>query len=262
MLTDKVENSLHIIADAARKNSCAVLSSFGKDSMVLCHLIRDATPGSRFPIPVIYHRHPWFPEKNIFADSVILSWAMEVHDWPPMYCGIKVKKDMIELVARYNFGLSFMDVPVNVLPPEPRHHYLCGVTDWIYRPKSLGGQHGWKTVFHGHKSSDVDQFDGHVPLNATATNVGGIRIVFPLRDWTDDDVWDYIDENNIPYQATRYRDRKELDSKWLNPDYIHACTKCIDPREPEKVFCPLLKQEIPNVSDHVVHLQQKPDYIK
>ena len=59
----------------------------------------------------------------------------------------------------------------------------------------------------------------------------GVNAVFPLRHWTDQDVWDYTELNRVPYDKRRYQNRAELDDKWLNPDYVHACTACIDPRE-------------------------------
>jgi 3'-phosphoadenosine 5'-phosphosulfate sulfotransferase (PAPS reductase)/FAD synthetase len=263
----KVERSIELIQEAAKDVPCAFLCSFGKDSMVLAHLIMSALPrramGAHwFPVPVIFHRHPWFPHKFEFAERIARTWAMEVHDWLPMHAGIKTKTDMLELVVRYNFGDGILDIPINTLPPISRRDYLCGLNDWVLRPKGAGTSHSWKTVFHGHKSSDVDPFEGHVPLNASATFVGGIRVVFPLRDWTDDDVWHYIEEHRVPYQKNRYADRKELDDKWANPDYVNACTACIDPRcEDEEVFCPKLRANVPNVGNWVMRLQVLPDYI-
>lgn len=262
----KIEDSIATIRQAVWDHPpAAVMLSFGKDSMVLAALIREASRGTQgFPLPVIFHRVPWFTHKYEFADSVIRSWAMEVHDWTPMHAGIKVKPDRIELVARYNFGNGVMDVPVNTLSPThyPRRDYICALNDWLGRPKSPGTLHRWKTIFHGHKSADVDQFEGPVPLNRGAVTIGGIRLVFPLRDWTDADVWDYIEANHIPYQKSRYANRAELSDTWANPDYIHACTACIDPREKSNaVFCPKLKRQVPNVSAKVLQLNDKTDYI-
>jgi 3'-phosphoadenosine 5'-phosphosulfate sulfotransferase (PAPS reductase)/FAD synthetase len=267
----KEKQSEEIIRDAVSRGLVtAVMLSFGKDSMVLAELIRRAAPRSPmrahgFPLPVIYHRDPWFPHKHEFAERVIKSWAMEVHDQPPMECGVKVKPDMLELVARYSFGSGVMDVPKNVCAPTEyaRRDYICGRLDWIDQPKVALQSRPWQQVLHGHKSSDVDPFEGHVPLNASAAIVGGIRVVFPLRDWTDADIWDFIESERVPYQKTRYQDREELIDKWLNNDYIHACTACIDPREKRQtVYCPKLRIQVPNVGGKVLRFEEKPDYIK
>jgi 3'-phosphoadenosine 5'-phosphosulfate sulfotransferase (PAPS reductase)/FAD synthetase len=114
-----------------------------------------------------------------------------------------------------------------------------------------------------HKSSDVDPFEGAVPLKTDSVAIGQAEIIFPLRNWTDADVWDYLEENRVPYDKRRYQDRAELPDKWNNPDFIHACTRCIDPREKEgQVFCPKLRRNVPNVGAQVLRLQERPDYIE
>lgn len=240
--------------------------SFGKDSMVLAHLIRESVGHiGRFPVPVIYHRDPWFSHKHEFADHIIQSWAMEVHDYPPMHAGIKVKPDMLELVARYSFGTEAMDIPKNVCVPEeyPRREFICGLNDWLLQPKTHQIQVPWDIVFIGHKSCDVDPFEGKVPLNVDVYELGGIYLVFPLRHWTDDDIWNYIEANHIPTQKTRYQDRIEVKDKWYNNDYVHACTRCIDPRETRaEVDCPKFKHPVPNIGKAVLRLEAKPDYIE
>jgi len=237
----------------------AVMCSFGKDSMVLLHLIREIVPW----MPVIYHRQPWFPAKNEFADSVIRSMGLEVHDYPPAMCGVKYTKDRLELVARYPFGNAGLDLPLNTEEPLPRRDFVCGLKDWLERPKTGAMSLPWTTVFIGHKSSDIDPMDGELPLRSDRVAAGGIDIVFPLRDWTDADVWDYIEENKVAYDKRRYANRAELPDKWLNPDYIHACTKCVDPRTQDlEVFCPKLKTMVPNLGDRVMRLQERPAYLE
>lgn len=260
-LTGKIERSKELIRRFAQ--DAVLMCSFGKDSMVLLNLVRDVTNafGERVP-PVIYHRHPWFTFKHEFADNTIRSMALEVHDYPPLACGVKAKPERLELVARYPFGLSALDLPVNTEPPVPRRDFACGL-DWLLRPKISGLQWKWRNVFIGHKSSDVDPYEGAVPLNNDTAQVGGVNMVFPLREWTDADVWDYIETHNVPYDTRRYSGRTEVADKWLNPDYINACTACIDPRETAKeVFCPKIKAMVENVGASVLRLEQVPDYIQ
>jgi len=246
-----------------------VMLSFGKDSMAMAWLIRAAADGCEnlsgrvgFPIEVIYHRDPWFSQKHHFADRVIASWGMTVHDFPPVAAGVKVKPDRLELVARYNCAGDGIDIPKNVLEPERRRHFICGLRDWVLRPKMGEMFYPWDLVLIGHKSSDVDQFEGPVPLADYVTHCGRARVVFPLRDWTDADVWALIAREKIPVQETRYRDGVELDDKWYNNDYVHACTACIDPREKaERVYCPLAKGMVENRGAEVLQLVATPSYI-
>jgi 3'-phosphoadenosine 5'-phosphosulfate sulfotransferase (PAPS reductase)/FAD synthetase len=249
--------------------SSAVMCSFGKDSMALLHLIRNTLPMNplnchSYPVSVLHHKHPWFPAKQEFAESVIKSWALEVHDFPPIACGVKFKPDLLELVALYTFGSTMMGLPINTEAPIQRRDFVCGLEGWINRPKSGPITYPWTTVYSGHKSSDVDQFEGKVALTCDRVILGGVNLVFPLRHWTDDDVWDYIEENHIPYDKRRYQDRKELPDKWLNPDYIHACTACIDPRNTtdKEVFCPKLRENVPNLGSKVLQVNIRPDYVE
>lgn len=265
-MKEKIEHSKELIRRFA--DGAALMCSFGKDSMALLHLSREALRDARrqsavatYPVPVIYHRQPWFPFKHAFADSVITAWGIEAHDYPPLACGVKAKPERLELVARYPFGTSALDLPINTEPTIARRDFACGL-DWLLRPKISGLQWKWRNVFIGHKSSDVDPYEGAVPLDGDTAQVGGVNIVFPLRDWTDADVWEYIETNHVPYDKRRYADRTELPDKWQNPDYLNACTACIDPRETAKeVYCPKACGMVENVGVSVLRLEQVPDYI-
>jgi hypothetical protein len=259
-----IEETIQFISEHVRKaKRPALLCSFGKDSMTLAELIRRAYSSVSFPIDVIYHRDPWFPHKHEFAEHTARSWGMTVHDYPPMHAGVKVKDDMIELVARYNFGTSVLDIPKNTTPPIARRNFVCGLNDWLLRPKCVVGTYPWDLVFHGHKSSDNDPFEGAVPLKTDITKIGGVRVAFPLRDWTDNDVWEFIEENHVPIPENRYENRMDREDTWFNNDHIHACCACIDPRVKEKtVFCPKVKREVENVGSRVLQLRADTPYIE
>lgn len=244
----------------------AAMISFGKDSMVLAHIIRETIKRDKwsahgFPVQVIYHRDPWFPWKHEFADKIIRSWSMEVHDFPPFQTGVKTNQELIELVARYNFGSAALDVPKNTLAPEayPRRDFICGLNDWMLRPKTFLLDYPWDAVFLGHRSADVDPFEGAVPLNTDDTVFGDVRMMFPLKDWSDKEVWDYIEEHKIPTQPTRYR---ASDDRWYTNDYTHACTACIDPRQSAlHVWCPKAKAYVKNRGGEVLQLHARPPYV-
>jgi len=101
-----------------------------------------------------------------------------------------------------------------------------------------------------------------MPLKYDKFTAANVTIGFPLRHWTDEDIWEYIETNHVPFQGTRYKDRKEVPDTWYNPDWTHACTACIDPREEhEEVFCPKLKRNVPNQGKSVVQLRKIPEYV-
>lgn len=233
-----------------------VMSSFGKDSMVMLFIIFKVMEKR---IPVIYHGVPWEPWKDDWAHNIIKQWHLEVYDYPPIQSGIKVKPDRLEIAHRYQIGADrFIDIPVNILPPEK--NFQCGLK-MVSRPKGAF-LYQWNLTLIGHRSCDVDQFDGHLPLKNDLVEIGSTMLAFPLKDWSDEELWEFIEKRRVPVQyGTRYIGRSEIDFKDFNNDYIEACTACIDPRNPEKVFCPLVKREIPNVSADVLKFDGKPSYI-
>jgi hypothetical protein len=256
----KLDNTVGRLTEWFQKfDQPVVMSSFGKDSMVMLFIIRRIM-GKR--LPVIYHGVPWRPWKNDWAQNLIKMWNLEVYDYLPIASGIKLKPDRLEIVNRYQMGPEphqTIDIPVNILPPNG--NFECGL-HMLARPKG-GILYQWNLTLIGHRSCDVDQFEGHMPLKSDLVEREGLPTLgFPLKDWSDEELWDFIEERRVPVQyGTRYMDRKEIDYKDLNNDYIEACTACIDPRNPEKVHCPLVNSEIKNVSDDVVKFEGVPSYI-
>lgn len=237
--------------------------------MVLLHLIRETLPANKmgchsYPLPIIFYRHPFFAFKNEFADSVIRGWGLETYDYLPVASGVKFNDERLELVARYRFGEEgAIDIPMNTEEPLARRDFICGLNHWILRPKAAETIFPWQTLFIGHKSADIDPFDGAVPLRCDHAEIGGSNLIFPLRWWTDNDVWDYIERNAVPHDQRRYRNRAEVSDTWLNPDYIRACTACIDPRvKAAEVYCPKLGKNVQNFGKHVLRLQHIPSYVE
>jgi len=278
-MTELIHHSIELIRKTAHAAlRPAAMLSFGKDSMVMASLIQKALHGPHalngrhfptahtFPIPVIYHRDPWFPAKHDFAERMIRAWGMQVHDFLPLVCGIKSNESRLELVARYPFGEGAIDIPKNVCEPEeyPRRDFLCGLYDWVFRPKMAYSPtlYPFDVIYQGHKNCEVDPFEGPMPLKSEIAEIAKVKLVFPLREWSTENIWDYIDEYCLEYQQTRYHSRSELEDKWYNNDYTHACTRCIDPRNPERVFCPKLNKEVNNLSQHIPQLREEVPYIQ
>lgn len=258
----KLDNTIAKLTEWFKKfDQPVMMSSFGKDSMVMLFIVFRIMEKR---IPVIYHGVPWEPWKNDWAQNIIKIWNLEVYDYLPLISGIKVKPDRLEIVHRYQMGeqpRSAIDIPVNILPRKDGH-FQCGV-HMLARPKGTI-LYQWNLTLIGHKDCDVDQFDGHVPLKSDLVEMKDMPALgFPLKDWSDEELWEFIEQRRIPVQyGTRYIERKEIDFKDFNNDYIEACTACIDPRNPEKVLCPLVNMEINNVSGAVLKFEGKPSYIE
>jgi 3'-phosphoadenosine 5'-phosphosulfate sulfotransferase (PAPS reductase)/FAD synthetase len=256
-LVDKTIAAIRTVMSQFR--APAIMSSFGKDSMTLLALCREAG----FKFPVVYHREPWFPRKSVFADRITAEWNLVVHDWPPSVMGIKSKPDRTEFVSRYQIARQgAMDIPRNIEPPD-EDNFVCGLYDIIRRP--LGSfVHPWDVLLIGHKSCDSDQYFGDIPLHIDLKlgKEGEPALFFPLREWTHNNVWDYLRDNDIPVQRDRYdvENRREWDDKTSNNDYWQACSLCIDPNSPAVVFCPKFQREINNVSATIPVLDSQFSY--
>jgi hypothetical protein len=258
-LIDKTISAIRTVTSQFR--APAIMSSFGKDSMTLLALCREAG----FKFPVVYHREPWYPRKSVFADKIIAEWNLSVHDWPPSVMGIKSNAERTEFVSRYQIARhGAMDIPRNIEPPDETA-FVCGLYDIIRRP--LGSfVHPWDVLLIGHKSCDSDQFFGDIPLKLDIKigKEGDPALFFPLRQWSHGNVWDYLQDNEIPVQSDRYdvANRREWDDKSANNDYWQACTRCIDPRGPATVFCPKFQRDIDNVSATIPVLNEQFSYVE
>lgn len=251
----KIERSCEIIETALKrhKNPCVLWSS-GKDSMAMLHLIQFKL-GHK--LPVVCWREPWMPWKLEFTNRIIQEWELEAWDWAPSAVKLCQGNGRIDIMTYYQINTSYSQPPQHVLvargtePPEEGLPYLCGLETFLARP--LGTfNFPWDCMFHGHKSVDDDPLTGKVPLSVDMLSVDHAGTsVYPLRDWTDDDVFDYHVEFNVPWDETRYdmKNRAVLkNDKFKNPDYYHTCLKCCDPSNPAFVKCPKYNAEINNVS--------------
>ena len=260
---DKVKETISFLIDTINQYKSPVLyCSFGKDSLCLLHLLLSCN----IRIPIIYHRDPWFPRKNAFADSVINLWNLEVHDYPPARVSLCHGKEMIALVSEYQSGpSSTVSVLKNALEfkdGDNPDEFVCGLR-FLMRPCAVF-VYPWNVAFVAHKDCDEDQIFGVVPLRSRVVyRDQGPDYVFPLKEWTHDDVWDYTEKHKLPFQADRYniKERKEWPDKKTNSDWYEVCLRCVDKRiEGQTVFCPKMQRQLINVANAAPEWGQQPDY--
>src|SRR5215510_2979065 len=257
MMSEPVKLARETIIRALNKWSdpCCLWSG-GKDSTVLLHLLREIL-GS---IPVVCFREPWFPYKDRFVNRVIEEWNLEAWDWHPAKVALTKGHGRIDILNYYPFGrhpeaLLMLSRGTEREAAEGEK-LRCGRETVLSRPLAPFCP-PWGLAFHGHKSSDIDPIQGHVPLEVDLLDIPGqMPAAFPLRHWSDQDVFEYLEDHNIPIDLARY-ERGE-DGRWhslpyqkYNPDYLPLCLKCCDPDEGEYVDCPKLKMRINNVSTSI-----------
>ena len=263
-MDDKIKAAVGLIGKVLDTyRNPAFMCSFGKDSMVLLDILNV----NNIRVPVIFHKDPWFPEKYTFAEKVILKYKLEIYDYPPLAVTLWEGKNSIAYTSHYQMGNAagaILQLPKNIIKPEDGKKFVCALTDVLGRPKGKF-EYPWDAVFIGHKSSDKDSIAGKIPLHCDIKINGGIGpdLAFPLRQWTDDDIWDYTISHNVPYQTNRYdaATRSELSDKSANSDYTHVCIACCDKSNPVKsVHCPKLGYEVSNALPFVTYTSPNFEY--
>jgi sulfate adenylyltransferase subunit 2 len=249
MFVNKLKDTKSRISEWVRHyaNPC-VLWSGGKDSTVLLHLLRKM--GHDFPC--ITFQEPWQRGRLDYTQRIADEWNLTVYDFPPSRVGLNRGNGRIDFMQLFQMGNFEMWLLRGTEPPLDREPYQCGV-EWLKRP--VGGmQFPWDAAFHGHKSSDEDPCSGKIPLlTDIITAPGALASLYPLREWTDEDVFTYAEIHRLQLDPLRYgRIDGEMavlkNDKVGNPDYYRTCTACLDPDQPDVVWCPKLKAQINNVS--------------
>jgi hypothetical protein len=262
-LDDKIKEALKFSIEQLKAYKRPVLyCSFGKDSTVLLHLLLT----HKIRIPVLYHADPWFPKKNDFSRRLISAWNLEVHDYPPAKTSLMHGKEIVALVSEYQCSpYETVKVLKNALEfkdGDDPAKFLCGV-NFLTRPCCVF-VYPWDVGLVAHKDCDTDQIFGPVPLHSNVVyRDEGPDFIFPLKEFTHDDIWDYTERFDVPYQVDRYdiKTRTELPDKTPNSDWYETCIRCVDKRmQGQKVFCPKLKIELENVAGAAPEYGMAADY--
>lgn len=233
-----------------------VLWSGGKDSTALLHLIRY---GAEIDIPVIQYRQPKFRERYAYSDCLIKEWNLEVYEYPPMKVSIADGPDVnsgevrFDMLHYFQWGKNCVVLSLGTETPKEGEKFLCGLTDFLQRPTGTFNW-PWGAVYIGTKYCDTDLIKGHVPLSQDIRIVDGSPVsLYPMRDWTDEEIFWYLEDNKIQPDPTRYI---KVDGRWqnnpdksLNADFYPVCFNCVNRHLGRHVHCPKLNATITNISD-------------
>jgi hypothetical protein len=233
-----------------------VLWSGGKDSTALLHLIRY---GAEIDVPVIQYRQPKFRERYAYSDYLIKEWNLEVYEYPPMKVALADGPDVntgevrFDMLHYFQWGRDCVILSLGTEKPKEGEKFLCGVTDFLQRPTGTFNW-PWGAVYIGTKFEDTDLIKGHVPLAQDIRIVDGSPVsLYPMRDWTDDEIFWYLEDNGIEPDPTRYikenQNWKNNPDKSLNADFYPACFNCLNRHMGRHVHCPKLNATITNISD-------------
>lgn len=241
----KEESALEIIREGIKGSLRPIaFCSFGKDSIVMLHLIFRVRK-----VPIVFIRHHKFQEQFEHANRVALEWDLEVYNLMPCDITDYQQGDHFDILELYRSGpTERMLMGSGIRPYDPerdKDRYFCAAEDLLLRPKAYVSDYPWDVTFNGHKACDnihiADSVDQMQPIRQGEAT----RMVFPLHDWSDDDVWAYIRDNDLPYDRRRYDQGIES----VNPDRMPTCYRCMDVKlRGQQVPCPKYGRDILNIA--------------
>jgi sulfate adenylyltransferase subunit 2 len=195
---DKLEaESIHIIREAiAEAENPAMLYSIGKDSSVMLHLARKAFFPSPPPFPLLHVDTRWkFQEMYQFRDFIAQESKMDllVHINPiaiekninpfdhgsALHTDITKTEGLKQALDKYKFDVVFGGARRDEEKSRAKERVFS------FRTQS----HAWDP-----KNQRPELWN----LYNTKKNKGESIRVFPLSNWTELDVWQYIEQEQIP----------------------------------------------------------------
>ena len=202
-------DSIHIFREVvAETDNPVLLYSIGKDSAVLMHLARKAFYPSDLPFPVMHVDTNWkFKEMVAFRDQKAKEWNLDliVHknqeglkqNIGPFTHGSAVHTDIMKTQAlkqaldKYKFDAAFGGAR--------RDEEKSRAKERIFSFRSK--QHRWDP-----KNQRPELWS----LYNTKKNKGESIRVFPLSNWTELDIWQYIYLENIPIVPLYYAKKRPV----------------------------------------------------
>lgn len=252
-LASKVSYSLEQIKyiDANYKNPL-ILCSFGKDSMVLLHLVRKL--GLNWDVAL--HKFPSAPEKYAFADKIIQDWNLNMYDARAIKRSIVSGNGKVDVICHFSMGSGDYMVPIaNLVESSDPEQDFCAADDLLNAECDIPeNRFPYDICLAGVKSSDKDPVVGRISCDKNMRHTkDSADFAFPIRQWSDKDIFRYTITEDVPWQGTRYRwsaDKKfvEREEKKFNPDYLDCCTRCLNPSEGKTVWCPKKNKHIVNTA--------------
>lgn len=244
-----VEDAIRVISEQVRSaGSPALFTSFGKDSMAILGLLREANLLSS--VELVSFRHPSFPNRYAFADRIISEWSLAplivMHRWNSIIIG----NGRVDLLGTAASNGSRIHIPVaNMVSPDEKRFWFCALDNELPHGVDLI-KLDFDLILLGSKRTDEDPVVGKVDVQHVVEYAEGKpSLVFPIKDWTDVQIWEFISAYGIPYEKERYTGSSSVsmvDNVHYpeHSEHLPVCTACINPANSDKVWCPKLRKTI------------------
>jgi sulfate adenylyltransferase subunit 2 len=199
--------SIHILREVAAEFSRpAILYSIGKDSSVLLHLARKAFAPARMPFPLLHVDTGFkFREMIEFRDRIGAEHRLIVHS---NRAAIDAKTNPFDFGTGKCCGLLKTHALLDALQENRidaaiggarREEEKSRAKERIYSHRDAHGQ--WDP--RNQRPELWNLFNGRIENGETMR-------VFPLSNWTELDVWQYIDQEKIPVVPLYFAREREV----------------------------------------------------
>jgi sulfate adenylyltransferase subunit 2 len=188
--------SIHIMREvAAEAERPVMLYSIGKDSAVMLHLAMKAFAPGKPPFPLLHVNTTWkFHEMIAFRDSRVRDLGLELHEW--------INQDGIARgINPFDHGGAYTDIMKTEALKAALDHFGFDVAFGGARrdeEKSRAKERIFSFRAPGHRWDPKSQRPELWNLYNTRKNKGETIRVFPLSNWTELDIWQYIYKESIP----------------------------------------------------------------
>ena len=216
--------SIHIMREvAAEFKSPVMLYSVGKDSSVMVRLAQKAFYPGKFPFPLMHIDTGYkFPEMYAFREAFCRKIGAELiveknEQWiaqgcHPLTTGVDkccsyLKTGaLLDAIRKHGFDAAFGGAR--------REEEKSRAKERIFSLRDAFGQ--WDP-----KHQRPEPWD----LYNTRINVGETVRVFPLSNWTEQDIWEYIKQENIPVVPIYYACERDVVNRNGILIPLSACSK-------------------------------------
>ena len=189
--------SLHILREvAAESRRPVLLYSVGKDSAVLLHLLQKAFHPGKAPIPLLHVDTGWkFREMIEFRDRRAAETGLELRVHMNLE-GVAAGVGPISHGASVHTEIMKTDALKQALDKYQIDAAIGGARR--DEEKSRAKERVFSFRDQNHRWDPRQQRPELWSLYNTRVNAGESMRVFPLSNWTELDVWEYIRRENIP----------------------------------------------------------------
>lgn len=194
---DKLEaEAIYIIREvAAECEKPVMLYSIGKDSSVMLHLARKAFYPEKPPFPFLHVNTTWkFKEMIRFRDETMKKYGLELIEY--------INEEGVKRgVNPFDYGASYTDIMKTQALKQALHKYGFTAAFGGGRrdeEKSRAKERIFSFRNEGQAWDPKNQRPEMWKLFNTHIHKGESMRVFPISNWTEKDIWQYIKRENIP----------------------------------------------------------------